>query len=747
MADLITTNRNIGQPNAPDISGAAKAVGALGQIVDQGAQKVGDYVHANNVAQSNALLVGAKDTFEKSYIAYSNDPMQDEAKLLQLNAQFDAVSDAYIQQAPRGMGKGLATEMGKLKNDYFNKALDSTQKTLLKNSIADATLTVNKMMEDSARAVASGDAVMAKELNDRLNAQLQAMRHMGVPAKQLINAKNQADSLEIYSVGAEIMKRARTPEERMSVVYEAMNLPKTDANNKAASMLYTEASRLNKVFKQGADLGYIAERTAAEERFKNNSVPTKDANAFLNMNARALDLAAQQMPNKEVSPPQALLSGSDLGTSVNEDYGLPENWEATQQDIGLTIGNKILSGGNGEPSLMALGEVQAANNLTKATAFTNRISDAFYAGTGQQAFEAYTVFNKVYTDNPNAFDLDEKSFDMFTKFRQNVRGGSTDYDEVIKGVRDLVLNKAPLNHKRNKEAFSHMMSGPKGAELLNSWFKSATGIDAKKSGSNKALTDYEELVGQKYVDLDGDLTQALERANDLFGKSHGSDMFSNVVNGEKQVVLYPPTQVLGMGSTGVNNQLAQTIYADVLGGNKRVRLSGDYKKLENATEEDLMYNKRIVAGPSFDDFTFRVDPQEIEVKLNDDTWVKGEAFLKANEFTEQNSSGKPVWEVWIRDKMGRVHPVPSNNSPVNNTMLFFGKTKEEFVPGIYKQDVENEVVRQREITLQEQGKAIWPKSSPSRIRRRIAYSKRREFAEDPENIKKADKLVRERKKK
>lgn len=736
MADLITTDRKIGQPNAPDISGAAKATGALGEIVQKAATTVGEYVHANNVLQANALSAGAETSFERSFVSFKNDPMLDESKLLNFQADIDGQTQAYLDQAPRGMRKELTAKLEATKNKYLTQALDATQKTVIKNQIRDATITTNQLINMRTEAIGRGDIEAAKEFTAQLDSQLASMYALGVSGKQIVNADNEAKSSGVYAFYASQLQRATTNEQRLAIGQEAMKLPKTDANNKAIGMLFKDINRLNKVYKEATDFTDITQNILGGNAHQNASAPSKKANAYLELAAQNLQNGMAQQPGKPVEAYQVLTPRSDLGTSANEDYGLAEDGETPRNFVEKRMAEDIQAPKQ-PTSLAALGEAQALSGLASATVFTNKITNALVAGNGNHAFEAYTVFNKVYEQNKGAFKLGDQAYDLYSYFKIGVESGVKDYDELIKEARDVVIKQAPLNVKRNNETYNSLTGGKDGSKWLKNSFKNATGIDPFTSNSSKAFSDYDALLRLKFLAMNGNMVYAERAAIDVFNATHGSDMFSNIVNGERQVVLFPATQTLGLSETAVNNQLIQRLYENSL-TNESIRVPSDFEKIKNVGEFDLLYNPRPLSRPRLDGVAYSTEQLEIEVSTPEG-FRKGKVFLKSNSFTEQNDTGEPVWEFWIQPKVGRPIPVPSNNSPISNTLLFNGRTKNQFVPRLAKKEEEEATIAARDKLLSEQGRAVWPRLSLTPVTNAI---KRREMAKDPENIKKADELIR-----
>lgn len=698
MAELKTLGRSIGQPSAPDISGAGQVYGNLGKVAEDVATTVGQYVKATRELEESSLLATMTNEFETDFIKYKNDPNINQGTLEAFNQQLDARVQGY---SANGGSKEFLASLNSAKNKYANKALDSTLHQGMKNEIRDISLGIHENQNLYVNQIQDGDFGGALETKENLAKLMQALVVRGASAEDIIKVSDSTDAMGIIAEGSQRLKSARSSEERKAIMKEVFDRPDTPVNVKAATALYKQFTKIEKLNKDAEDLSIPWKNAQTGNNFENRELDGKDADKLVAIASKNIASKSEEGPvePQPVSKYQSMPAYKGQTPTYDYEEELAAEREGRKQNTFLV--DSLVQSEEAPPqrdaNLFELAQAHAFIGSKNAKEFPKAIRNRLYGGNGEQANDAVTAINYVLRENAASLDLDSETDMLYTEFKIARDSGRTDYENMIKEARDAVL-KSKANIEINSAIYNSKFSlaSKSGINELNKSFKEATGVDAIKTGSTEALNNFGHILRSKFLIANGRYDTAFEAAKREMSKTHGQDTFTG---GKYEA--FPPTKMLqGLDETQIGNQILLQVvsHADKSGN---ITYPERYNRIKEANETDRMNINYISAAKQPSKNVPEKFKAGIQITQNIEGLgnITGTVFLKPNELTDQNNTGMPVWEAWMIDDMGREHPIIDNTSPVRNRLLIIGKSAQEFAPNYTKnlddqkiQEIANEVL-------------------------------------------------------
>ncbi len=761
MAEIKTDQRQIAQPNAPDLSEGAKAYAAFGQAVQSISGAVGDYVKANRVIEEKTLLAGASQDLERLQLKYMADPELSLDKVAQFQLESKAISDGWLQGANKAYAKTLNTDLQSVSSKLTTKLMGASYQRSVQNERRDIAISINEYQDSYVNNIAEGDYESAAKNKQDLDQLIDAYKEHGASAKELIHVSQATETMGLATRAMVALKRAPTEQARIEVMQEMTKLPDTPANTAAFNAAYKEFTRLNKLYKEGEDLSGPLQNMLTGNSWQNTSLDAKRSDALVAVTAK--NIANRGMPQTETvqSVPVYQALPAFKGQAPTYDFNEEINAWREGREIRRYLVNQTAQALDApvekEPTFYEIAQAHALVNSMNSTEFPKQATNRLLAGAGEQAKEAVEALNFVTETAPATVDLDTRTDMIYSEFKIMKEAGRTDYDNMILEARKTVNSVNDTDIKLYKDMFEAEYStvGSK-AKSLNKAFIEATGINALNTNSQDAFNDFFHYFRTKYITSKGNTASALDAAKRQMVKIHGADRFSSTTEDltagsissvlfslpavyDFSYVRYAPTKLLsGLTPTQINNQLTEQLVA-LSERNKNVKVPEHYKSIVHANDTEKMERNLSFPAPLWSKEHAAIDPANyITQNIEGAGEVEGRVFLKSNSLTAQNNTGMPVWEVWMQDRLGREHPVIDNSSSVNNIMLFKGQTAEMFAPEWAQAQDEKDINEAINRVLTEEGRVLYPVVSMTPVN---SYLQRKAYTEDLKNIERVKEKV------
>lgn len=531
MAELKVNDRQIAQPNAPDISGLAKAVGNLGQAKSQVfgalADTTGDYIQANRTIEEKSLLAGASTAIERAKIDFENNPQLTMEGVQQFGQMSQEIIDGYAQniKAPSSLRTFLASTK-EIQNKSVTGLMGHASKIAYSNELRELSLNVKEYQGLVAQNLYDGDIDSAVKNADNLNSMLQSMGTKGFSAAELTAAKESTESLYLATQG--MMEVKNSSPDKWEAISKAYSLSPTDAHRKASGQINAYIKMLQRFRKQGSDIAEPLKNITTGSAYLNrnlsakiaqatedhiNGVSNTDSNIVTNDGLPNLPSGILISPNGKKPQPisydsqknSLVATFEDAGGKVFDYYKQPDglvspgvereggspsaateqtaSGELPRRSLKITsyvndlltsvfIDNKIASSEGKiapveKPSLFQMAETRLIVGSPNATALDNQLSGAFHAGSGAQCVEAMTAINRIEQQNPDALILDDETDMMYSLFKIEYEAGRRDVDNIIKETRDVTLKLNRVNLKENKALYRSSLGLSGGKPLKN----------------------------------------------------------------------------------------------------------------------------------------------------------------------------------------------------------------------------------------------------------------------------------------
>lgn len=746
MPELKSLGRQIAQPSAPDLSGAADVYTGLGNIVTKAAQTVGEYVQANNTLIEKSVVAKANNDFETSYINYKNNPNISMDTLAQFQQELQAQTEGLLQAVPQGREKSAAASLSSLVNDYSNKALNDTLQQAQKNEMRDLSLAMYDIENAYTNQISQGDKAGALETQVNFEQTLQAMAQRGASAKEITSL---IKNMKVSGITAEInktLKEAPTESHRVEVMkYWLSTLDDSPENMTAINAGWKEFTRLNKLYAEADAASPIIQNSMSGYAYANRNAPKDIANKLVRGVANTMQNKEQEaqetgrpLPGKIQYQATPVFKGQEKTFDFNEESaaiqeGRPQNFYAVEATAETLEAPRI-----GQPELFKLAKAHAYIGSKNSTEFPDAVGNILHGGSGQLMNDAVTAINDVFETNPGSLELDSETEALYQEFKSLRDTGRTDYDEMRKQVLSTI-NTAKKEIDINTKIFDHKYAN---IDNLNKEFKKATGVDAIKTGSTVALREFGRIYKSKFLQS-ANFQNALEMANRDISRVAAEDNFTG-----GQYVNFAPTKMLqGMNDTQIGNLFILQLvnFADK---NKNFVMEENYKAIKDASD----YDRALVHYASSVKLTEKEEGERnVPVKYSNSNVIRvsqikpgegvinGTFFAKPTSLTAQNNLGIPVWEAWMIDDLGRPFPIIDDTSPSNNTLLIYGRSLQEFAPEYTKNQSQEKIDDIIEQQLYDEGRAIY--GIKSYIPYTAARASKKSYVKDLENIKRVSKKV------
>jgi len=720
MAELKSLGRQIAQPSAPDISGAGKVYGNIGQAVQGVASTVGEYVQANRKLEESSILAAASNDFEKSWIEFEANPNITAEGFAEFNKSLTAKVNGYASSGPRGLEKSLAASLNALQNDYSNKALKATLTQGQKNEVRDISLSLNEFEDVLARQVNEGDKEGAARTYSQIAGATQALMQRGASAEKVISI---SDGIETLVVSTELnrkLRNSRSSEERKQLMLKAGEELKTGPQIRGYNASFKEFNRLEKLHKDADNVAPVLLNAYANTSYNNLEVDKNTANAAVAIVAKNLtaNYGAVQQPLGETQLYQATPAYPGQVETYDHEETMAADFEDRKPNrYAVQAAVATMEAPQQAPStLNTMAKAHAIVGAKKSTAFTEMASNYLHSGNGDRANEAVIAITHVIDENPESLDLNDKTSMLYTEFKILKDGGRDDYGKMLEEI-NRNAQEADGSLEINSARFKALYSdSTKGINNLNKVFEQVTGEDAVDTGSIAALSDFKSIYKSKFLLANGNVNAAIIETNRQMARTHGIDPFTG-----DRYINYPPSKMLqGQNKAQISNQFILQLvnHSDK---NPDFKMADIYQRIKTASDYDratVNYNKsfakKLTPGPhrlkgKRQGLTIeqRDDKILVEQKIEGKNYIQGEFFVKPISLTAQNNSGMPVWAAYMRADDGTEWPIYDDKSSYQNTLLIFGKSLQDFAPEYTNDQLDENIAKITQQRLAHEGREIY----------------------------------------
>jgi len=725
MPSLTVDQRKIGTPSAPDVSAVGEAHATLGKVVQGVAASVGDYVKNVRVLEEKAIIATATNQLELAYITAKNNPQLTTQSLPEFSKQIDQITMGAMSVAQPASLPGLESEMKQLSQKYQMKLTDTAMQNELALTLKEANLTINEIKDDYERNIQSGDIQSAARSKKDLEELTQAYSDMGAPAKTISSIEFDAQVAEVRGYFTKRMKEAPSQEARKKVLHEMSALPMTNVNNKAFNDVYKQYNIITKLHKEGMDIAEPLNNVYTGNSYKNYTLDQKKSDEV----EETLAKQSTQSQTPQVNTPNVTPSPF-FGVNSKKTYKHYTDENGNVRDVNNFIAETVVDEKQTAPTrelgLLERAHIRAEAGTVNGKKFDNALINALMAGNGDVAAEAVQAITYVYQKNENALSLPAEAEIVYRKAKRMIDGGSNNYQNVFDSIRAESSKISAEDIKHYDELFKEQFSSPnKIAKVM----KKYVGANVSLDESAPAFIDYKRVLNSNFILSKGDMETAIDTTNREMSRTHGTDAFSNGA-----YVRYPVTKMMpGLTEEQIRNQLLMRV---VTSGNDKLSYQDSYNDIKSATEADLMNH-------NYTDDLSQIRNQPVRVEYNGPNGkVKGELYLKSNEFTAQSGTDKPVWEIWIKTDQDKKYPIIDDRSPVRNTMMFSALTQFEMAPEYTKQLSKEEINKKVNDLMNNEGMSLYRSTLTDKGNIILAEQIRNAYMKSPENRAMAESKIR-----
>ena len=184
-----------------------------------------------------------------------------------ISGYYDVASPVYADK--------MATDLNNTTESYITKLMNESYKNTVRNENTQIALTISELQDSFVRNKQSGNEAAALQNKESIAQLMGASFARGASASQLEDIAKTTEKLEIEAVYKKALKAAPSEAARKKIMQEMFNLPDTDVNTSAINAVYSEYTRLNKIYKEAQDVSPIFNNIAANTTYKNYNADTK----------------------------------------------------------------------------------------------------------------------------------------------------------------------------------------------------------------------------------------------------------------------------------------------------------------------------------------------------------------------------------------------------------------------------------------------------------------------------------------
>lgn len=560
MADLKPLGRQVGQPSAPDISNAAKAVGTGAAILNAGAQAVGDIVKKRRDAalemEATFNVLTAQREMNMNVLKLKQKQNANDEDLAELNYTNQEIAKRILQNTSKenqaDVSKKVLGFAIKAEASAFDYVGDS-KKRQIKDAGASTLYEGGKQLEEAARL---GDDDGFQITFNQIDKSQQALLEAGYISQEDY-LKNRENLIQLGINGKlqyEYEKALTEGGERAGVKYIEnfwnTELNMTQAQKDAALKSLIEVRGQNKSAElQVGQAGFrdvmsaITSETppaneaelqtlidnAAERGFPLNEYQAyKALQAFRkSQNKKNTRIQNNILIAKEIASgdTNALInrSASEIDSFyIDTRKQLMEQAQEQTQSLG-TEGQKIMA----QRAPWMIGATIASQTPVPIPQWQDEIHSQIVSSNPEDNLAAVSAYNFVAKQNPRAIDgISSKDQSFLRAINSDLQNTSLTKQEIIDKYKDTILNVDPKVQENRVAAYKEIIKDNPG--LPDSIAKKAFGknIDNKLLQPGADLYAAAQNAFEREYMLTGDKNQAVSNAVSYLKDNGGKSLFA-----------------------------------------------------------------------------------------------------------------------------------------------------------------------------------------------------------------------------
>jgi hypothetical protein len=677
MAQIRPDTRQIAEPNAPDLSGAARAHEGISRAIQQVTNAVGSAVDSYNKLEADAQYSETLNQLNKNLVnSLSRENIAQGNSYERFIQEAEATIEGGLQHTPKKYQKAYSQSLREKVNQLGLK-LASADLAFRENlAKAEGLAILESQMGEYNEALASGNETGAIVDRAYIDNTIDNLKNIGVldplDEYKLRKQMNKAATLAEYS--SKYQKLLRTnPVEADLYLKEITdqkpdNLSHEDWNDVQATLLKDHA-QYNKMVDAAENLGYDEFKLEFDSgkinsiNELNNYIAQKETDGRYfspTTKLKMQDMLVQQLRKDNKEKEFILEMDRDVEARSDNIYNYTgEQYNKYVQTKTDYLYDALTEEAAGNPNMQvpskfAIRASIATKIPVKVSSFTKEFEDKLLYGSINDFEEALNVGSQLYKESPKTFGFFDATTQAYQRYAATMAANTTLPVQDIKRYADqAVLNKTTetkslidkkLTEIHKKNSFKDLYKDVYGVNFVN------PAVQPEYNALVAAFDTFYQAVGDQ--DLASDLTREYLRTRS--GKSQYVP---------KNTITKDPieeTYIFQNHPTLAKNEMAMAAYEVVLnrqqGKEKGLDLSPSVEWPDgiampdwNSLTEDKVYNNLIWRNEKGKE----VPPQ---LKING----KNRKLLFINPSSDLETPGTDQREIWYEDDNGVAQPLYVN---------------------------------------------------------------------------------------
>ncbi len=631
MAELGLEKRQIGQPNAPDLTALVNQPTMLSQMFAQGIQSGVDVYKASMELEMTNRVGVARNVLKNIYNEYSAKPRPTAKDYEDMNAAFSGVKTKSVLEAPKYMKRKMEQAITLDEADYQTKFGKLVTKATHESNRDIAALNAYEISNMAGQAAFEGKAEQVSSYAKEL-AQLSVNYYaLGGSEKSVRAMQKSFESSVTYNLGMRFVQQGATQEQREKRFREFVGSRSLIEDSKYSqegveagfSKLSTYMKRMREKASNSTDVSMIMSY-ASNNKALTNLATSKQANLFVDLKAKHIAVENQIKQAREQGQGGDLLTYGDIVANLATEH---KDWSEVQIRTEAQIRfDEMYPNVSASIEDMTLAQSQI---LKPSQTFMRTIEGFLIGGDPEQFIAGVNAVKKLQDLESGALTADGGLSDDLISLAiqgKNVLSQSgvnkEDLGKQIKQLQDTAKAPKSAEAKLKIAAFSAKNNIATEAGKTNAlkMFKKYVGASPSLVNQAKDLQEFMQIA-TAMMNTNGVLTEneAFQEAGNRIKMRYGSDIMS--VIGEYQFFRtgfsegsgykYPLTRYNADGheKMAINNAAEQLAKLgiqsnDYLMANpnsmtvKSIELLGNAADVLNATDADLANKRYYSTGSS-----------------------------------------------------------------------------------------------------------------------------------------------------
>jgi hypothetical protein len=705
MAELKPLGRAIGQPNAPDISAAASAAGALGEVVQGVSKAVGAYKKASDEMEASILYTDLSHNLNKQFVDFSHPTQIATGEAAQAYANnADAYIEGVLRTAPRSQIKGLREKLKGVVNSNSLQLLKQTQDYSVKKAKSEIDIAVDEAKRNYAEASASGNQFLAQESLEELNKIYDNSIELGLStSKEKYEAQialKETNIVNRYRQRGENDALASPGTAERSLQEITQEFPEDELTNEQRHIALDAYKKGQSIALTGLEAQRAINAGRVQLDIVNGNIQTpadiynKDLTMLQGTKAEIDLWKHQHKTTKNNAKIAQFLSNVQQGAGRQNYPASPEVKEAGYEIYSqLYLNEKIKQTGNEDEQLTIQDQANILGQMNVSIPSVDaQINYALINANIDEEMPlidwALGMVRTVGKETPNAIKLDTKSMAIANLANDSLKYGRTSPRAALEGARNTVNVDEPVLAGRRARQYKEGWENE-----MRSAFKEMTEADPNVNPT--AWGAFRSIYSTQAM-LTDNQAAAREGARQVMTPAFGKSKWFR----KDEYGYLPPENVIPFGQQGrwLENQINMKLIAlaeanhnapeNQVSNLSKIELGGNPKeaqrliahiKRSDFDEKHLFYNhfgpmEHYQYGSIESPITYRINGHDREVYLEADTTAR------------LNESGKLSYSVYTINPTSKLkEPVMDPRSKTGIAVITIDSL-EEFLPGAYEEN-------------------------------------------------------------